>query len=64
MNTGKLKRHLATHGCLFSRHGGSHDVWRNSDGSLRTAVPRHREISPGLVRSICRDLGIPPPPEK
>ena len=64
MNTAKLMRHLTEHGCLFSRHGGGHDIWRNSNGSLRAAVPRHRETAPALVRAICRDLGIPPPPEK
>ena len=27
-------------------------------------VPRHGEIKPPTVRSICRDLGVPPPAEK
>jgi hypothetical protein len=26
-----------------------------------TAVPRHREIGPGLVRAICSQLRIPVP---
>lgn len=31
---------------------------------MSTALPRHKEIGPGLVRKICGDLNIPVPPEK
>lgn len=64
MNRRKLERHLTSHNCFLRRHGGSHDGWSRRDAALYTSVPRHNEIDPGLVRSICRDLGIPPPAEK
>jgi hypothetical protein len=34
---------------------------RNADGTRATAVPRHTEIGPGLIRAICRQLDIPAP---
>lgn len=64
MNTKKLLRYLADYNCYKSREGGNHEVWRRMDSSLSTAVPRHKETGPGLVRKICRDLDIPIPPEK
>lgn len=41
--------------------GAKHTKWRNAEGSRVTAVPRHSEIGPGLVRAICAQLGIPAP---
>jgi hypothetical protein len=26
-----------------------------------SALPRHKEIGPGLVRAICKQLGVPAP---
>jgi predicted RNA binding protein YcfA (HicA-like mRNA interferase family) len=64
MNTQKLLRHLIEHNCYKSREGGNHEVWHRHGAPLSTAVPRHRETGPGLVRKICRDLEVPVPPEK
>lgn len=64
MNTQKLRRHLVRHGCYKSREGGNHEVWHRKDSPLSTAVPRHTEIGPGLIRKICQDLEIPAPAEK
>lgn len=46
-----LERHLAAHGASKVAEGGRHTKWRSADGSRATAVPRHREIGPGLVRA-------------
>lgn len=35
-------------------HGGEHDIWINPTTRGRTAIPRHTEINPFTVRSICR----------
>ena len=35
--------------------------WRGP-GGRPTAIPRHREIKPGTVRTICRQLDVPLPP--
>jgi predicted RNA binding protein YcfA (HicA-like mRNA interferase family) len=64
MNRRKLLRHLMQHNCALFAHGGEHDKWRRLDAPLGTMVPRHTEIKPGTVNGICRDLGIPVPPEK
>jgi len=64
MNRRKLERHLRSHDCVFHSHGGDHDKWRRRGLPLGTTVPRHNEIKPGTVKGICRDLGIPLPPEK
>jgi len=45
-----LERHLLTHVARKVGEGGRHTKWRSADGLRATAVPRHREIGPGLVR--------------
>ena len=64
MNKKKLERHLKEHDCSFGHHGAEHDVWRRNDLRGRAAVPRHNEIKYPTARSICSELGIPPPPGK
>jgi predicted RNA binding protein YcfA (HicA-like mRNA interferase family) len=59
-----LERHLLAHGARKVGEGGRHTKWRSADGLRATAVPRHREIGPGLVRAICRQLIIPNPEAK
>jgi hypothetical protein len=56
-----LERHLSAHGARKVAEGAKHTKWRSADGALATAVPRHIEIGPGLVRAICRQLDIPAP---
>lgn len=56
-----LERHLTTHGARKVGEGGKHTKWRSADDTRATAVPRHSEIGPGLVRAICRQLDIPAP---
>jgi predicted RNA binding protein YcfA (HicA-like mRNA interferase family) len=56
-----LIRHLESHGCRLLREGGRHSVYVNPANGQVSAVPRHNEIGEGLVRKICRDLGIPTP---
>ncbi len=60
MKRQELERHLRDHGCQAVGEGSRHAKWRGPDGAP-TAVPRHTEIMPGTVRSICRQLGIPAP---
>ncbi|MGH2698359.1 MAG: type II toxin-antitoxin system HicA family toxin [Actinomycetota bacterium] len=58
-----LERHLAAHGCeRIAGRKGPHEAWENTTTGARSFVPRHREIGPGLVRGICRQLGIAQPP--
>jgi mRNA interferase HicA len=57
----ELIAHLRAHGCVLIREGARHSWWGNPANKQRSAVPRHAEIGPILVRKICKDLGIPPP---
>jgi len=58
-----LERHLRDHGCRLERQGAGHEIWLNPANEQETTLPRHRDIKPGTVRSICRRLEIPPPPK-
>jgi hypothetical protein len=53
-----LERHLREHDC-HEVGGTKHAKWRGPRGL--TAVPRHNEIGPGLVRKICQQLGVAAP---
>jgi len=55
----ELERWLISQGARFDRNGASHDIWTRA--GAKASIPRHREIRPGTVRAICRQLGIPEP---
>jgi mRNA interferase HicA len=55
-----LERHLREQGVRLLREGGRHGYW-GFDAERSTALPRHREIAWPLARTICKQLGIPPP---
>ena len=56
-----LERHLLANGAHKVGEGAKHTKWRSADGANASAVPRHTEIGPGLVRAICHQLNIPMP---
>ena len=64
MKRTKFLKHLHLHGCKFVREGGNHTIYASADGSRKTAIPRHPEIKPSIVRKICKDVNVPPPEEK
>ena len=64
MKRAKLIRYLRSHGCVPHREGAEHSLWKNPRTQATEAIPRHREIKPVLVRSICKGLSVPPPAEK
>ncbi|HKI85320.1 MAG TPA: type II toxin-antitoxin system HicA family toxin [Thermoanaerobaculia bacterium] len=55
-----LERHLRSQGCR-EIGGSKHAKWRGPRGQV-SALPRHKEIGPGLTQSICGQLGVPAPP--
>ena len=61
MNRRELEEHLRNHMCDLLRHGKKHDIWQNTKDGALSAIPRHRVIKKGTVRSICRALGVPLP---
>ncbi len=64
MKKKRLVRYLVSQGCFQYRQGSDHEFWRSADGQCGAALPRHAEIKTPTMRRICRELGIPVPPEK
>ena len=60
MTAGEMVRLAKKNGCEFVRHGGEHDIWKNSKTGGRAAIPRHqsKELSPGLASRIKKELGL------
>jgi mRNA interferase HicA len=56
MNRAKVVSRLLREGWELARHGGGHDIYRHPKNGV-VAVPRHRELSPGVARSIARTAG-------
>lgn len=59
MKRRELERHLRANGCR-EVGGSKHAKWRGPQDQV-SSLPRHKEIGPGLVRSICKQIGIEPP---
>ena len=53
-----LIKYFQQNGCALLREGGNHSWWINNNKNLRSAIPRHSEISNILANKICKDLGI------
>jgi len=57
----ELTRKLRILGCEFDRQGkGDHEIWRRPVTRGRTIIPNwgSRDLRPGTISSILRDLGI------
>jgi len=52
----KVVARLVREGWELARHGANHDIYRHGTKGI-VAVPRHRELSPGVARSIARAAG-------
>ena len=57
MKRSQLIKHLQTNGAWLLREGSRHSIYQR--GSLKSEVPRHKEIVDELARKICKDLDIP-----
>lgn len=51
-------RELEQAGCVLHRHGGNHDIYRNTANDKKAPVPRHNEVRDSLCRLIRRQLGL------
>ena len=61
MTYGELTRRLRQLGMQYHHKGrGSHEIWWNPASKLYTQIPVHRgrEIPPGTLRAILRQLGL------
>ena len=55
-NRAKVVSWLEREGWVLARHGGGHDIFRHTLQGV-VAVPRHRELSSGVARSIAKAAG-------
>jgi predicted RNA binding protein YcfA (HicA-like mRNA interferase family) len=53
----KIRRRLEAEGWRLVRHGRAHDIFRHPRIAGIITLPRHRRLSPGVVRSIARKAG-------
>lgn len=51
---------LSKAGWIVIRQTGKHDVWASPDRTATVAVPRHKTVSPGVVRQIAKRLPTTP----
>ena len=61
MNYRQLIGKLRRLGCEYDRQGsGSHEIWVNVSTEATTSIPnwRARDLKPGTIARIIRDLGI------
>ncbi len=56
MKRDKLVKEIEEMGCVFIRHGGEHDWYKNLKTGVSQPVPRHREIKDRLAKHIMRML--------
>lgn len=64
MKRKQFEQYLRQRGCFLHHHGGDHDVWRCGVSEANGMVPRHVEVNPFVIKSVCRILGIPRPPQR
>lgn len=50
----QIEKLLRSLGCTEVSQSGSHVKWQC--GTCGTSVPKHREVTPGTLRNIQRDL--------
>lgn len=55
-NTRRIIARLEGEGWV-NHGGGKHDVFKHAEKEGRIVVPRHREQSPGVARSIAKSAG-------
>jgi predicted RNA binding protein YcfA (HicA-like mRNA interferase family) len=51
-----LIKKITEAGCVFLRHGGNHDLYKNPKTGKKQPIPRHDEIDVHLARHIINIL--------
>jgi len=57
--TTKIRKKLEKDSWFLERHGAAHDIYRHNTISGIITLPRHREVSLGVARSIAKKAGWP-----
>ena len=61
MNSRELRRYLSKHGCTFENQRGKGSHVRVARGKRKSMMPTHgsrKDLHPGLVAKILKDLGL------
>lgn len=59
MKTSELIKILKSHGCVFVRSGGNHDMWYSPIMNRQFPIGRHsKEVKTGTAKAILRQAGI------
>jgi predicted RNA binding protein YcfA (HicA-like mRNA interferase family) len=53
-----ITSHLKTKGWSLDRTHGGHDIYTHPKSQTKIPVPRHRIISPGVVRNIVKSADV------
>ncbi len=61
MNRRVFEKHLRSHGCRFHRRGARHDIWINPANGKKAPLPRHKTVTSGVVRAVCKSLDVSHP---
>ena len=56
MKRKELLRLIKSNGCVFVRHGGNHDWYKNPESGISQPIARHIEIEDGLAKRIIKRL--------
>ena len=56
MKRKELIKTITSMGCVFVRHGGNHDWYKNFQSGKSQPIPRHKEIDDGLAKRIIKRL--------
>lgn len=55
MKTSELIKILKSHGCVFVRSGGNHDMWYSPITNRQFPIGRHsKEVKTGTAKAILR----------
>jgi predicted RNA binding protein YcfA (HicA-like mRNA interferase family) len=52
----ELVKIIREKGCVFVRHGGNHDWFRNPQSGISQPIARHTEIEDDLAKRIIKRL--------
>lgn len=59
MKISELKKLLRQNGCVVTRQGSRHEMWKSQKTGQSFPVPRHgTDVPPGTVKSIKESAGI------
>ena len=55
--TRRIRRRLEGDGWFLSRRGGAHDIYRHPEIEGIVTLPRHRQVTSAVARSIAKKAG-------